>query len=948
MVSREAHYGRHVGDGKHGCTTSPYRAERGRLSFGSSSWPCLFAITFVLLFGCHAARPSPGEEALSTPEKCPADSRIASQARAGLQELPSADVESVEESAGLVSSSKEANDSDDAADEAPSTAPRDGKAKPEGKAVDADWLAQRPASECPFGGRDRPIALPPRGTKLGVTRLEPVPLADGMDNDAPAVAATGEGLVVVAFVSRASDDTETVIVRDLESPLAEPREPRPASSGARAWNPVLAAGQDGAVWLSWCGREEADAPGDHERAVYLRRVWPEPMSDIVLVSKGSNRHCDPAMDVAPDGRVHLVWEAGDRIAWRAYSAGGEPLTAAELISEGPFDRRPAVLANEGVVHVAWDRLDPTVEPGALDPRYDVLMRSRQEPETPNGDSPWGAIVEVDARGSIQAAPALARAPDNSGVLVAYHSSCRHPLTKWWRIRLVEEDGTVRELGLFDAAGGRTPEGEQQGAEFPALVAGSDGRLAIVTRPSQGAYLHIVDSDGVRPPLDLTRHGWGARGARARATMAGDGTLLMVRRARHEAVLERFTFEQPGSGPPPFAPIGAVPDEELPFNAAWRQAAGKTRPVDPDVLGPDSPNRRIALGDVHMHSALSDGTGPADEVYARARVRGMDFAVLTDHDYIVGSRMFPSKHAEIAWVTDWFDKLDGFATLHGFEWTTPPIPRGAGHRNVYYRGDPMMPQPGSRDGYPDTASLNRVLGSQRALSAAHHTAWTGTDWENLDPSVQRHVEIVSVHGAFERKAMDDAPISPRGDHEDGLIVHGLSRGHVFGFLGGSDSHGLLWHHGLGRRKDPWDQGLTGVVVHELSRAAIWDAMHARLTYATSGAPMLLQVSVSGVVMGKEGRIGGSPHSQRERLRVEGPPIVRWSYATTTTPRYLMVIRDGEPVHREELEEGSGSGFWRDESDLSVRHVYYVRLVQGEGEAGVDVAWSSPVFVEMRSQ
>ena len=33
----------------------------------------------------------------------------------------------------------------------------------------------------------------------------------------------------------------------------------------------------------------------------------------------------------------------------------------------------------------------------------------------------------------------------------------------------------------------------------------------------------------------------------------------------------------------------------------------------------------------MHSALSDGTGPPDEVYARAFVRGLDFAVLTEHD-----------------------------------------------------------------------------------------------------------------------------------------------------------------------------------------------------------------------------------------------------------------------------------------------------------------------------
>jgi len=54
-----------------------------------------------------------------------------------------------------------------------------------------------------------------------------------------------------------------------------------------------------------------------------------------------------------------------------------------------------------------------------------------------------------------------------------------------------------------------------------------------------------------------------------------------------------------------------------------------------------------------------------------------------------------------------------------------------------------------------------------------------------------VEIISVHGAFE--FMGNKPIPHRGGKKDCFVQDGLARGLRFGIVGGSDSHGLIWHH-----------------------------------------------------------------------------------------------------------------------------------------------------------
>ena len=70
------------------------------------------------------------------------------------------------------------------------------------------------------------------------------------------------------------------------------------------------------------------------------------------------------------------------------------------------------------------------------------------------------------------------------------------------------------------------------------------------------------------------------------------------------------------------------------------------------------------------------------------------------------------------------------------------------------------------------------------------------------------------------------------------------------MGGTDGHGLNWHHGICRMEDSHRAGLTAVITDEVTRQGVLDALARRRCYATSGARIGLWFEVEGVLMGDE--------------------------------------------------------------------------------------------------
>lgn len=417
-----------------------------------------------------------------------------------------------------------------------------------------------------------------------------------------------------------------------------------------------------------------------------------------------------------------------------------------------------------------------------------------------------------------------------------------------------------------------------------------------------------------------------------------------------AVVSPATPEAAPAAPPAVLPA-TVPAEKPTEKGTEGQAqATAEAPVTgaapnlpaPPVLVPPAPTEwkrwraggkgvRLYFGDLHTHSWVSDGAGDPDEIFVRSRDwLGHDFVALTDHDVSNGNRYAQHEWQYAQLLANYFNRPGEFATVIAYEWTSQPTSKGGfGHRNIYFPGD-TAPLFGVDKEAPDTTTLFGLIKSAGAFAIPHHTSWTGTDWEHFDPELQPLFEVVSVHGNSERS--DGKPIVPRVADGATYAVEGLQKGHQFGFVGGSDGHGVPWHYGVSRQEDVWTTGLTGIYAPRLERALLHQALQQRLVMATSGPPIGIWFDANGAGMGRDvednRRIGF-------RVRVQSQEPLQ----------SIELLKDGMPMEGFELDDinGVAEGVWiykpGSEANDASNHFYYVRVIREDGA----MAWSSPIRI-----
>ncbi len=512
-----------------------------------------------------------------------------------------------------------------------------------------------------------------------------------------------------------------------------------------------------------------------------------------------------------------------------------------------------------------------------------------------------------ARGAA-AAPALMPTPD--GTWVAFHHDVREDtgesdVAKWVALRFVDGAGRVFEPEAGMTGRDRDRGGVEQSFEFPALVVGVEGAVALFGRGSHNYFRQDVNEHGFGERVALSDGEWGSRGRHIVAIRVRDG-IVVARRERHGIEVDLLEHVQ-GAAP---ALRDAQIEQTSPQVSASRHAVDRAG-------DPARAHGHVTLfGDIQQHSAHSDGLGSADEAYLRARYRYEDdFVALTDHESFLGKRTGPGEWAYLQRVAEAHDEPSAFATLVAYEWTGKAYP-GPGHKCVYLprAGLPIV----SRDDVPAGDELVRQIRSLGGFASPHHIGWTGANEPGHDDRGQPVWEICSCHGCYEHV---DHPLGQRGTLRDHMADAALRRGLRFGFTASSDSHGLLWHHGEARKRDPYRTGLTAVQATACTRDAVMEALVKRRCYATSGAKILLDVRADGQPMGSE---------LRDRTRAA------FHVSVVGTARLLSielvsaagVIAHSAPADREGSLSAVVSGAFA-----------YARATQEDGE----MAWSSPVFL-----
>lgn len=372
---------------------------------------------------------------------------------------------------------------------------------------------------------------------------------------------------------------------------------------------------------------------------------------------------------------------------------------------------------------------------------------------------------------------------------------------------------------------------------------------------------------------------------------------------------------------------SVPARTGPYLVRARDEAsgiiGKSWPVAPHFR-PGGYN--IYWGDIHNHTNLSgDGVRDIDDAYWYARhISGLDFVAITDHE---GGTNWERSQA----CAKHYNAPGEFTTFLAYEYSKAS---SYGHRNVYYLDDDMpCPTP------EDANELWDQLPPGRALVVPHHPnthseggttfgRWQPTDWNAHHPDFQRHIEICQLRGSFEVEEIGGPVIlGENGSSARSALAKGLR----LGFVGGTDNHRghpgsrMDTMGGINYRLRPVG-GITAVLASECTREALWEALLARRTYATTCEQILLDFTVNGAIMGSA-------------TRPAAEFTIRANVVGTDAIAQIDVIRDGQEVFSVSGEGNETERAWRD-CPPELPSYYYLRVFQKDGNA----AWSSPVWID----
>jgi hypothetical protein len=327
-------------------------------------------------------------------------------------------------------------------------------------------------------------------------------------------------------------------------------------------------------------------------------------------------------------------------------------------------------------------------------------------------------------------------------------------------------------------------------------------------------------------------------------------------------------------------------------------------------------RTAWFGNLHLHSNVSaDGVAddgpPERNLLAVADVAGLDFASLNDHSGPVLDQVEWRRQIRLA---NLWNRPGTFVVLPGYEWSSP----SHGHKNVIFP-DPLAAQgrPPLEADRSSPTELWEHLEGEAAITIPHHPshgAIDGTDWSFANDERQRLVEIFQKRGNYEydgapyQKADTNTPFS-RGH----AVRDALAMGHRLGIIASPD-------HGGG-------MGLAGVWADELTRASVFEALHARRTFGTTGAKMSLFL-----------RVAGEPQGSAVDV-APGPVSIEGVVSGTADGLALTLVSDGEELWTRDFEGREARLEWTDERPLEGTRYYYLRARQGDAHLG----WTSPVWV-----
>jgi hypothetical protein len=340
---------------------------------------------------------------------------------------------------------------------------------------------------------------------------------------------------------------------------------------------------------------------------------------------------------------------------------------------------------------------------------------------------------------------------------------------------------------------------------------------------------------------------------------------------------------------------------------------------------------LYYGDLHTHCNVGIAYGTAEEAFQNARTQ-LDFSTVTAQtswadmpepqgylEPIVAYHVEGFRRAAELWphlqeVTEAINQDGRFVSFLSFEWHNA---RHGDHVILYRGGRGEILRAQSLEAM--RAELRRLAGEgMQTFLVPHHiayvTGYRGIHWPDFQPEFTPVVELLSMHGVSES---DEAPspyyhdMGPRDGRN--TIQAGLRLGKVFGVVGSTDHHSA--------QPGTYGSGRAAVWAPALTRAAIWEAIAARRTYAVTGDRIALQFSLNGHPMGSV-----LPPGEVREIEV--------SVAGGDALDYVEVLHNNHRIHRWDLLDAAPP-----RPDEPVK----VLLEIGWGQYGIEVDWEGELEI-----
>lgn len=326
---------------------------------------------------------------------------------------------------------------------------------------------------------------------------------------------------------------------------------------------------------------------------------------------------------------------------------------------------------------------------------------------------------------------------------------------------------------------------------------------------------------------------------------------------------------------------------------------------------------IYWGDLHDHSALSDGSGtPEHHFYYAQNVALLDFNALTDHGETMG--LIPGG-------LDWLERAANeayepgtFVAYPGIEWTNAEY----GHYTCVMSGSQLIKDPllsffvvkTPQELWNALDAFTESTGS-RVLALPHHTIKQEypQDWSYLNPKYVKIAEVVSVHGECLFQHQDPYNYMGCGDPPlevtyGTAIMDALKMGHKLALYGSSDEHDGHPGHSLSHTRAvighqrpwtiwpnrldlPYPSGITAVRAFNLTREGVFTGLENQRVYASSdhGRPYL-EFSINGQAVGDGSTVSVSSVTSARQIRVllaqDGAPAAdKFPKAASVVPGWM---------------------------------------------------------------